>query len=94
MMHILHWKSSKKNDDDIIRFLEEIERRKKERERESNDYKKLLYEEGFTIKGAINFINKEYRDKKSYSQDGINQKIILIKSLLNEGLTIIKKNLD
>ena len=56
--------------------------------------KKLLYEEGFTIKGAINFINKKYIYKKSSSQDEIYQKISLIRSLLNEGSSILKRNLD
>tara|TARA_A100001011_G_C13821312_1_gene639030 strand:- start:57 stop:398 length:342 start_codon:yes stop_codon:yes gene_type:complete len=56
--------------------------------------KKLLYEEGFTIKGAINFINKKYKDKKSLYQDRVNQNILLIKSLLNEGSSILKRNLD
>ena len=41
--------------------------------------KKLLYEEGFTIKGAINLINKN---------------ILLIKSLIKEGSSLIKKNLN
>ena len=56
--------------------------------------KKLLYDEGFTIKGAINFINKKYKDKKSSYQERVNQNILLIKSLLNEGSSILKKNLD
>ena len=56
--------------------------------------KKLLYEEGFTIKGAINLINKKYKDKSTNSQDRINQNILLIKSLIREGSSLIKKNLD
>ena len=56
--------------------------------------KKLLYEEGFTIKGAINFINNKQKDKKSSSHDTVNQNILLIKSLLNEGSSILKKILD
>ena len=56
--------------------------------------KKLLYEEGFTIKGADNFINKKYKDKNSSSYDRLNQSILLMKSLLNEGSYILKKNLD
>ena len=56
--------------------------------------KKLLYEEGFTIKGAINLINKKYKDKKKSSLEKVNQNIALIKSLLNEGSIILKKNLD
>ncbi len=56
--------------------------------------KKLLYEEGFTIKGAVNFINKKYKDKNTSSYDRLNQSILSIKSLLNEGACILKKNLD
>ena len=56
--------------------------------------KKLLYEEGFTIKGAINLINNKYKDKTSSSQARINKNISLIKSLIKEGSSLIKKNLD
>ena len=56
--------------------------------------KKLLYEEGYTIKGAINLINKKYKDKPANSQERINQNILLIKSLIREGSSLIKKNLD
>ncbi len=56
--------------------------------------KRLLYDEGYTIKGAINFINKKYKDKNSSSYDRVNQSILLIRSLLNEGSSILKKNLD
>ena len=56
--------------------------------------KKLLYEEGFTIKGAINLINNKYKDKNSSLYDRANQRISAIKSLLNEGTSILKKNLD
>ena len=56
--------------------------------------KKLLYDEGFTIKGAVNLINKKYKDKPTHSQDRINQNILLIKSLIKEGSNLIKKNLD
>ena len=54
--------------------------------------KKLLYEEGFTIKGAINLI--KYKDKNSPLYDRANQSISAIKSLLNEGTSILKRNLD
>ena len=56
--------------------------------------KKLLYEEGFTIKGAINHINNKYKDKNSSLYHRANQSISAIKSLLNEGTSILKKNLD
>ena len=54
----------------------------------------LLYEQGFTIKGAINLINKEYKENSVGSYDEINQNIMLIKSLIKEGSNLIKKNLD
>ena len=41
--------------------------------------KKLLYEEGFTIKGAINLINNKYKDKNNSLYDKANQKISAIK---------------
>ena len=56
--------------------------------------KKLLYEQGFTIKGAINLINKEYKKNSVGSHDEINQNIVLIKSLIKQGSNLIKKNLD
>ena len=56
--------------------------------------KKLLYEQGFTVKGAINLINKEYKKKSAGSHDEINQNIMLIKSLIKQGSNLIKKNLD
>ena len=56
--------------------------------------KKLLYEEGFTIKGAMNLINNKYKDKNISLYDKANQSILAIKSLLNEGMSILKKNLD
>ena len=56
--------------------------------------KKLLYEQGFTIKGAINLINKEYKENSVGSYDEINQNIMLIKSLIKQGSNLIKKNLD
>ena len=56
--------------------------------------KKLLYEKGFTIKGAINFINNKYKDKNSHLYDRANESILAIKSLLKEGRSILKKNLD
>ena len=56
--------------------------------------KKLLYEQRFTIKGAINLINKEYKEKSVGSHDDINQNIMLIKNLIKQGSNLIKKNLD
>ena len=56
--------------------------------------KKLLYDQGFTIKGAVNLMNKKYKYKTSNSQDSINKNILLIKTLIKEGSYLIKKNLD
>ena len=56
--------------------------------------KKLLYDEGFTIKGAINFINKKYKEGSMHSEDRINNNIYLIQKLIKEGSYLIKKNLD
>ncbi len=56
--------------------------------------KKLLYDQGFTIKGAVNLINQKYKKQSSNYQDGINKNILLIKTLIKEGSSLIKKNLD
>ena len=56
--------------------------------------KKLLYDEGFTIKGAVNLINQKYKKQSNNSQDSINKNILLIKTLIKEGSALIKKNLD
>ena len=56
--------------------------------------KKLLYDKGFTIKGAVNLINQKYKKQSSNPQDSFNEKIYFIKSLINEGSSLIKKNLD
>ena len=59
--------------------------------------KKLLYEKGFTIKGAINFMNLNYNnDNKLEKSDVFNN--ILIKDidkaidLINDGLKLLNKN--
>ena len=59
--------------------------------------KKLLYEKGFTIKGAINFMNLNYKnDSKLEKLDAFNN--ILIKDidkaidLINDGLKLLNKN--
>ena len=56
--------------------------------------KKLLYDQGFTIKGAANLINQKYNKQSSNSHDSINKNILLIKTLIKEGSSLIKKNLD
>ena len=56
--------------------------------------KNLLYDQGFTIKGAANLINQKYKNKSTNSQDSTNKNILLIKTLIKEGSTLIKKHLD
>tara|TARA_B100001093_G_scaffold476727_1_gene503386 strand:+ start:392 stop:733 length:342 start_codon:yes stop_codon:yes gene_type:complete len=56
--------------------------------------KKLLYDQGFTIKGAVNLINNNYKKHSSNPQNSINKNILLIKTLIKEGSFLIKKNLD
>ena len=51
--------------------------------------KKLLYDEGFTIKGAINFINN-----KNNKSEIINLKISEIKNFISEGNNLLKKHID
>ena len=51
--------------------------------------KKLLYDEGFTIKGAINFINN-----KNNKSEIINIKILAIKNFISEANNLIKKHID
>ena len=55
--------------------------------------KKLLYEEGFTIKGAVNFIDKNNKVEENKIDIELNNKINHILSLLNEGSNLIKRNL-
>ena len=59
--------------------------------------KKLLYEKGFTIKGAINFLNLNYNNNNKLEKfDVFNN--ILIKDidkaidLINDGLKLLNKN--
>ncbi len=55
--------------------------------------KKLLYEEGFTIKGAVNFIDKKKKEQKVKVEGSLNLKISRAINLLKEGSDLIKKNL-
>ena len=55
--------------------------------------KKLLYEEGFTIKGAVNFIDKKKKEQKVKVEGSLNLKISRAIILLKEGADLIKKNL-
>ena len=55
--------------------------------------KKLLYEEGFTIKGAVNFIDKENDITTVDNNNSLIEKINRITHLLKEGSNLIKKNI-
>ena len=56
--------------------------------------KKLLYEEGFTIKGAVNYINKKHLQQLPSADENIILKINKIKTLLIECSNLVKRNLD
>ena len=55
--------------------------------------KKLLYEEGFTIKGAVNFIEKKSKEKFSVEDNSIVLNLDRALNLIKQGSSIIKKNL-
>ena len=55
--------------------------------------KKLLYEEGFTIKGAVNFIDKKNDMTIENNNTELNNNINKITNLLKEGTNLIKKNM-
>ena len=55
--------------------------------------KKLLYEEGFTIKGAVNLINKKNTHNINIDDNKLNHKINRAISFLKDGSNLIKKNL-
>jgi DNA-binding transcriptional MerR regulator len=56
--------------------------------------KKLLYDEGFTIKGAINFINKNKNDNVEIKELQINKKILEIESLISQGKNFLTKHIN
>ena len=56
--------------------------------------KKLLYEEGFTIKGAVSIIdNNSQKDIKNI-EESVNIKLKNSINLIQQGLNIIKKNIN
>ena len=55
--------------------------------------KKLLYEQGFTIKGAVNFIDRKDVMTTANNSEVFKQKVNRIRDLLKDGLEIIKKNM-
>ena len=56
--------------------------------------KKLLYEEGFTIKGAISIIDKNSQKDKENIEDSVNVKLTNSINLIQQGLNLIKKNIN
>ena len=56
--------------------------------------KKLLYEEGYTIKGAVNFIDKSNKEQGRNIDNNLKNRINYIVSLLKEASKIINRNLD
>ena len=56
--------------------------------------KRLLYEEGFTIKGAVNIIDKKSEKTKTENQNLINYKLNHAMNLIKEGSNIIKRNIN
>ena len=56
--------------------------------------KKLLYEDGFTIKGAISVIDKKNQVNSENINDEIIKEISKSISLIQNGLSLIKKNIN
>ena len=57
--------------------------------------KKLLYEDGFTIKGAVSIIDKKNQQHLEANDDNlINKKLTKSIDLIQQGLMLIKKNID
>ena len=56
--------------------------------------KKLLYEDGFTIKGAVSIIDKKNQKNLEKIDTVINTKLSKSINLINQGLNLIKKNIN
>ena len=56
--------------------------------------KKLLYEDGFTIKGAVSIIKKKNSKDMKNIDDNKNIKLNKSINLIQQGLDLIKKNID
>ena len=56
--------------------------------------KKLLYEDGFTIKGAVSVIDKSQKKNNDNSKHAINVNLTKSINLIQQGLDIIKKNIN
>ena len=56
--------------------------------------KKLLYEDGFTIKGAVSFVDKKDQKHGKNINDTSYKNLIKSINLIQQGLTLIKKNIN
>ena len=56
--------------------------------------KKLLYEDGFTIKGAVSFVDKKDQKHSKNIDDPSLKKLTKSINLIQKGLTLIKKNIN
>ena len=56
--------------------------------------KKLLYEKGFTIKGAVSIIDKKSQQNIKNIADSVNIKLTKSINLIQQGLNLIKKNIN
>ena len=56
--------------------------------------KKLLYEDGFTIKGAVGVIDKSSQKIKDNSDNSIDVNLTKSIDLIQQGLDIIKRNIN
>ena len=56
--------------------------------------KKLLYENGFTIKGAVSIIDKNNHLNVENDDDTKNIKLDKSINLIQQGMNLIKKNID
>ena len=56
--------------------------------------KKLLYEDGFTIKGAVSIVDKNNQQNLRNIDDSKNMKLNKSINLIQQGLDLIKKNID
>ena len=56
--------------------------------------KKLLYVEGFTIKGAVSIVDKKSQQDKKNIDDTVNIKLTKSINLIQQGLNLIKKNIN
>jgi hypothetical protein len=55
--------------------------------------KKLLYVDGFTIKGAVNFIIEQNKNKTTNEEECISDEINKALNLLKQGTDLLNKNL-